>query len=156
LCNAIATGHEGDVEILRAVSNSLAQSGALSAPIAAMRRLLVEFVRLCRGVAVFGDNSGFGVVGGGVAANADANANVGGSMDAGAGAGTNHADGSVLPSDSVSMPVSPWARAGGSGSLGMGMEMGLAVSTSMEQQVDGMAAMARFDFMGHDDSVFSF
>ncbi|KAL2852782.1 hypothetical protein BJY01DRAFT_207585, partial [Aspergillus pseudoustus] len=49
-CNALATGHEGDVEILRAVSNSLAASGSLSAPIAAMRRLLVEFVRLSRGV----------------------------------------------------------------------------------------------------------
>jgi hypothetical protein len=160
LCNAIATGHEGDVEILRAVSNSLAQSGALSAPIAAMRRLLVEFVRLCRG-SVAGDNpsSAFGVDGGDDGMVANANANVGRSMQAGTGVG--NADGSVLPvTDSVSMPVSPWAGASGSQDglgLGVGMEMGLGLAVStVEPQMEGTATMAGVDFMGHDETVFSF
>ncbi|CEL02596.1 hypothetical protein ASPCAL03763 [Aspergillus calidoustus] len=161
LCNAIATGHEGDVEILRAVSNSLAQSGALSAPIAAMRRLLVEFVRLCRGGSVVGDNpsSAFGVDGGDDGMVANANANVGRSMQAGTGVG--NADGSVLPvTDSVSMLVSPWAGASGSQDglgLGVGMEMGLGLAVStVEPQMEGMATMAGVDFMGHDETVFSF
>ncbi|KAL2788070.1 hypothetical protein BJX66DRAFT_309495 [Aspergillus keveii] len=143
LCNAIATGHEGDVEILRAVSNSLAQSGALSAPIAAMRRLLVEFVRLCRGVGGFAPDNGSGS--GGLLEGGGVNADVGRGDD---GSGTLPVPGTV------SFPVSPWVGTGASHDR-LGMEMGLAAST-MEQQVDGMVSTAGFDFMAHDDSVFSF
>ncbi|KAL4921174.1 hypothetical protein BDW62DRAFT_175068 [Aspergillus aurantiobrunneus] len=44
LCNTLATSHSGDFAILSAVSHALAQMGPLSAPIAAMQRVLQEFV----------------------------------------------------------------------------------------------------------------
>ncbi|KAL4755184.1 hypothetical protein BDW72DRAFT_55467 [Aspergillus terricola var. indicus] len=48
LCNTIATSHSGDFAILTTVSHCLAQAGPLSPPIAAMQRLLQEFVTLSR------------------------------------------------------------------------------------------------------------
>ncbi|KAL4874997.1 hypothetical protein BJY04DRAFT_172419 [Aspergillus karnatakaensis] len=53
--NTIATSHSGDFAILTAVSDCLAQSGSLSPPVAAMQRLLQEFVALCR--VFFGNNT---------------------------------------------------------------------------------------------------
>ncbi|KAL2812840.1 hypothetical protein BJX63DRAFT_236061 [Aspergillus granulosus] len=146
-CNAIATGHEGDVEILRAVSNSLAQSGMLSAPIAAMRRLLVEFVKLSRGVFPSTDDHYGGV---------DEN---GGAPPGNHGIGNGPGALSMLGQDPVprSIPESPWL--GGSASqevLGMGMGMGLHVSSLGQQVEEGMATTAGFNFMDNEDLVFSF
>jgi hypothetical protein len=108
-----------------------------------MRRLLVEFVRLCRGVGGFAPDNGSGS--GGLLEGGGVNADVGRGDD---GSGTLPVPGTV------SFPVSPWVGTGASHDR-IGMEMGLAAST-MEQQVDGMVSTAGFDFMAHDDPVFSF
>ncbi|KAL2833340.1 hypothetical protein BDW59DRAFT_156841 [Aspergillus cavernicola] len=57
-CNAIATHHSGDFHMLSAVSECLAQSGALSAPVAAMQGLLKEFVALSSGFFISGGGGG--------------------------------------------------------------------------------------------------
>ncbi|EYE91868.1 fungal specific transcription factor domain-containing protein [Aspergillus ruber CBS 135680] len=45
-CNAVATCHAGDFQILKALANCLAESGAISQPIATMHNLFEQFVSL--------------------------------------------------------------------------------------------------------------
>ncbi|GKZ31909.1 hypothetical protein AbraIFM66950_000869 [Aspergillus brasiliensis] len=47
-CNAAATCHNGDFQILKAVANCLAHSGTMSQPIATMQNLFQQFVALSR------------------------------------------------------------------------------------------------------------
>ncbi|KAL3468254.1 hypothetical protein BJX64DRAFT_9 [Aspergillus heterothallicus] len=147
-CNAIVTGHAGDFEILSAVSNSLAKSGSLSAPIAAMRRLLQEFVALSRGV--FGTTMSETVE----PAQQDYEGNIGGDTS-NAVATTALGSGALTVPVSV-QPLSPWV--GGVGQDGLGMELG--VVPRMAQQMDGTSTAvtpaAGVEFMVHDDLVFSF
>ncbi|GLA82630.1 hypothetical protein AtubIFM56815_006817 [Aspergillus tubingensis] len=47
-CNAVATCHSGDFQILKAVANCLAHSGTMSQPIATMQNLFQQFVALSK------------------------------------------------------------------------------------------------------------
>ncbi|RAH61716.1 hypothetical protein BO85DRAFT_455849 [Aspergillus piperis CBS 112811] len=47
-CNAVATCHNGDFQILKAVANCLAHSGTMSQPIATMQNLFQQFVALSK------------------------------------------------------------------------------------------------------------